>query len=92
MVQPQVLMEVLRFEIWRASTLVDVTEYEAPLTREEALDALNAENPLWIGKLTVKGSKVGLRGRARWTLRRPMSCGLQIRQVEAHARCRVVSL
>ena len=55
-------MEVLRFEVWRESTKVKDTEYEAPLSREEALDALQAENSCWIGKLTVKDSKVGLRG------------------------------
>ena len=55
-------MEVLRFEIWRENTKPDETEYEAPLTRNEALDALQEENPLWKGKLTVKDSKIGLRG------------------------------
>ena len=55
-------MEVLRFEVWRDSTKVKETEYESPLSREEALGALQAENSSWIGKLTVKDSQIGLRG------------------------------
>ncbi|KAK9867711.1 hypothetical protein WJX84_008077 [Apatococcus fuscideae] len=55
-------MKVLRFEVWRESTKVTETKYEGPLTREEALGALQAETSLWIGKLTVKYSPDGPRG------------------------------
>ena len=55
-------MEVLRFEIWRDGTKLEETQYEAPLTRDEALRALREENPVWRGKLLVKDSQLGLRG------------------------------
>ncbi|KAK9839974.1 hypothetical protein WJX74_001331 [Apatococcus lobatus] len=55
-------MTALRFQIWRGSTKVKEIECEGPLTREEALGALQVENSLWLGKLTVKDSQVGLRG------------------------------
>ncbi|KAK9841468.1 hypothetical protein WJX74_006385 [Apatococcus lobatus] len=55
-------MEVLGFEIWREGTKLEESGYEAPLTRDEALGALQEENPLWTGKLTVKDSQLGLRG------------------------------
>ncbi|KAK9831261.1 hypothetical protein WJX74_009799 [Apatococcus lobatus] len=55
-------MKEIRFEIWKEGTKVQDTEYEGPLTRDEALSALREENPLWQGKLTAKDSKIGLRG------------------------------
>ncbi len=55
-------MATLRFEIWRNTTLLADTEYAAPMTRDQALAALRIENPLWVGKLTVKDNRVGLRG------------------------------
>ncbi len=55
-------MATLRFEIWKDATFLTDTEYAAPMTRDQALGALQRENPLWVGKLTVKDSRVGLTG------------------------------
>ncbi len=55
-------MEILFFEVWRGSTKVKETRYAGPLTAENALGALQAENPLYRGKLTVKDGDVGLTG------------------------------
>ncbi len=53
-------MEVLCFEVWRRGRKAKDTKYVGLLTAEKALDALQAENPLWTGKLTVKDNEVGL--------------------------------
>lgn len=55
-------MEIIHFEIWRKGTKVADTEYTAPWTADEALNILRNENPGWLGKLTAKDSKVGLKG------------------------------
>ena len=55
-------MKVIHFEIWKEGIKVKNTLYEDPLTREEALSALQEEDPQWRGKLTAKDSQVGLRG------------------------------